>query len=416
MNEQLFECFIDDLNFGVFAINAKLNVVYCNNWVKMHLSPSFNIKKGDSFIKFIDDRHKSSLHNIILDVIENKAQITLPYESYPYIFQIPLKETSSNLFEFMQQSVTITPSNTFDVIFISITDETIQKELTKKIEVSITEQQQLNYLLSYENEILDQNILMLKISKDGTVTDVSKAFLNLTGSKEDDFIGYRQFFLTPTQWEELIFNGRYKSELSYKIKQKIYYADLNIVPIYLNQNDSLLEYAAILHDSTDKKTIDVLRNTDLLTNLTNRIRFEEIFDYEYHQCVRYKSSLSLVAINTDNFIDINNKFGYQVGDEILSQLADLLKKNIRKTDSLARWSGNIFMLLLSKTDISGANIACEILKNIIESTTFTGTNITCSFAISSLRDGDKMDDIIARIEQSLLSAKKSGGNKIVTSD
>jgi len=179
------------------------------------------------------------------------------------------------------------------------------------------------------------------------------------------------------------------------------------------------EQIAEIKKQRDK--VSQLATTDELTGISNRRKFIENMDTEMVRSKRYKRALSLLIIDIDNFKDINDSYGHSVGDEILKVTASRGLHIIRKTDTLARWGGDEFVLLMSETDKDKAVEICERLKASIQSSPLNLSatefiEFTISGGISTWdinQEGDKKhDDIFKEADLALYRAKESGRNKI----
>jgi len=167
------------------------------------------------------------------------------------------------------------------------------------------------------------------------------------------------------------------------------------------------------------KELEALSTLDPLTKLPNRRYFASQIAYEIAINKRYNHDATLVIIDIDHFKEVNDKYGHLAGDFILKELGDFLKHNVRESDTVCRWGGEEFMLLLSHTDLKGAEILSERLRRKIESYMFLfedkHINITVSAGITRL-DHEKEDAFnisYARADEALYKAKNSGRNQIV---
>ncbi|TOI96920.1 hypothetical protein CGI48_24425 [Vibrio parahaemolyticus] len=120
-----------------------------------------------------------------------------------------------------------------------------------------------------------------------------------------------------------------------------------------------------------------------------------------------------MMFDIDYFKSINDKFGHSVGDDYLIEFSRLIHRNIRTSDSLARWGGEEFVLLLPNTDENNSILVAEKLRNLVENYSFSGPkNITVSIGISQVQSGDKsLDDAIARADKALYHSKENGRNQ-----
>lgn len=160
-----------------------------------------------------------------------------------------------------------------------------------------------------------------------------------------------------------------------------------------------------------------IASVDFLTNIPNRRFFFDIGEKEYHLANRYKQDLSLLFLDIDFFKKINDNYGHNIGDEILKIVAKTITDSTRKSDIHARVGGEEFSILLVNTDINGAKIFAEKLRQSMENICFKNENddigITTSIGISKLTAKDKsIYDIFKRADEALYVAKENGRNQV----
>jgi diguanylate cyclase (GGDEF)-like protein len=159
---------------------------------------------------------------------------------------------------------------------------------------------------------------------------------------------------------------------------------------------------------------------DELTSLYNRRHFQTVLQIEWKRAVRFHRSLSLLMIDADHFKKYNDTFGHLQGDKVLREMANLLRKNVREIDTVARFGGEEFIILLPDTDKKGAVAVGEKLRKIIEAYRFIDTSgtsvspITISVGIASYPDDVReLDDLIDHADIALYDAKDAGRNRVV---
>lgn len=161
------------------------------------------------------------------------------------------------------------------------------------------------------------------------------------------------------------------------------------------------------------RELQILSRTDPLTKLHNRLRLDEILESEINRSRRYGSALSVVMVDLDNFKTINDHHGHQVGDRVLVNVAKILRIGLRKTDSVGRWGGEEFLLILPHTDIGRAvDVAEKVRRALEESAVGDVSHVTASFGVSSFMPGDSCLRILARADEALYDAKRSGRNRV----
>ncbi len=181
----------------------------------------------------------------------------------------------------------------------------------------------------------------------------------------------------------------------------------------------LVKNASILiHNSILYKEMENLASHDGLTNLYNHRYFKQQLALKIMEAKRYGTNVSLIISDIDNFKNINDAFGHQIGDKILTSLSKLFKEKIRGIDLIARYGGEEFVIILPNTDYIGSIIIAERIRNelknkpmIIDGNQF---NITMSFGISSYPfDAQTEEDLIKRADRALYFAKTHGKNKSI---
>jgi diguanylate cyclase len=161
-------------------------------------------------------------------------------------------------------------------------------------------------------------------------------------------------------------------------------------------------------------------NTDSLTKVNNR----RAFDLEIEGFIAISKadskSLCLVMINIDHFKSFNEKFGHSIGDKVLRFAASLIKNNIKGSDSVSRYGGEQFALLLPETSFEGALIVAENIREKLAKQTLSDSaekielgTITASFGVSTYQYGESTEQLIRKADTALSDAKKAGSNKVI---
>lgn len=162
---------------------------------------------------------------------------------------------------------------------------------------------------------------------------------------------------------------------------------------------------------------DRLAETDPLTQIYNRLKFEKLFDLEIRRAQRYKTALALIMFDADHFKRINDTYGHQTGDYVLVELARIVNESIRDVDLFARWGGEEFMVLAPGIALAEAMDLAERLRAAIEGFPFREVGkVTCSFGATALKEGDDMAALSKRADEALYRAKERGRNRVETTD
>jgi len=165
------------------------------------------------------------------------------------------------------------------------------------------------------------------------------------------------------------------------------------------------------------RAIRSLAMIDSLTGVFNRRAFMERAEKEYAIAKRNKMSLALLMIDIDYFKRINDEFGHPTGDSVLVDVAQLLESRLRKQDTLGRYGGEEFCILLPATDEAGAMAVAETLRNTVESTPLATERNSISATISigvtvCTANCDKgFYELLDNADAALYQAKHDGRNR-----
>ncbi len=167
-----------------------------------------------------------------------------------------------------------------------------------------------------------------------------------------------------------------------------------------------------------QKQLEQMAYYDQLTDLPNRRLLEKIIEREYSSMQRYGHETAIMILDIDNFKNINDTYGHPVGDVVLQQLADLLKNNARESDTVARFGGEEFIILMPRTTVEEGCVFAERLRKLIMEKSFTigsaTIQITSSFGVASLHDinSQTLEDYYFVADKALYLAKQSGKNRV----
>lgn len=161
---------------------------------------------------------------------------------------------------------------------------------------------------------------------------------------------------------------------------------------------------------------------DGLTGLFNHRYFQEDLAYELLRADRYKRNFSLIFLDVDYFKNYNDTHGHTQGDKLLRTLGQILKNNFRKSDLIARYGGDEFVISLPETGKTETRIVAEKICKIVSDYPFPGRKtqpqkkVTLSIGIASFpEDGTDGSSLLHCADQALYQAKKSGRNQVSSS-
>ncbi|MDN5322570.1 MAG: hypothetical protein PWQ67_1024, partial [Clostridia bacterium] len=182
--------------------------------------------------------------------------------------------------------------------------------------------------------------------------------------------------------------------------------------------DVYLHYAADV--TRYKKIEEELRHlsvTDVLTNAYNRRYFTQKLEEEIERAKRADRKFSLIMLDIDRFKSINDRFGHNAGDLVLKSIAELIKNRIRKIDTLARWGGEEFIILLPDTTVKNAARLAEELRESLSRMDIPGVaSVTASFGVAGYCPGDSVDTLVQRADNHMYEAKAAGRDRVRYND
>jgi diguanylate cyclase (GGDEF)-like protein len=188
---------------------------------------------------------------------------------------------------------------------------------------------------------------------------------------------------------------------------------------YLTNQASVSVENVDLHETVQRQAV-----TDELTGLFNHRRFQEVMTTEVERARRYGQEMGLIMLDIDNFKRVNDTYGHLQGDEVLREVARVLRQSSREIDEPARYGGEEMAVALPQTDLEGAYRFAERVRRRIEALElplFDGDGtlrVTASFGAASLNSvhGDGKDALVAAADAALYRAKRSGKNRTVRAE
>lgn len=172
------------------------------------------------------------------------------------------------------------------------------------------------------------------------------------------------------------------------------------------------EEAEKLKEQIEKERQLTLR--DVLTEIPNRLGYDDRLALELASFRRSKKPFVLVVWDIDLFKKVNDTYGHAAGDQVLKLVASILSRNLRETDFIARYGGEEFVLLLPDTELKGAQLITDKLRNLIKGSKFhfreKDVAVTVSAGFAEARENEEGEDIFIRADKALYKAKESGRN------
>lgn len=213
--------------------------------------------------------------------------------------------------------------------------------------------------------------------------------------------------------------------------ENLEYTEFDIPDTLLDEIQQNIEHIIRDFDVPEENKMEVIKQinyiytrtkylsiTDELTGLSNRRCFDNTLEKEFLRALRYNNKLTLVMFDIDHFKTVNDTYGHPCGDYILKEVANAALQTFRKTDTVFRFGGEEFVVILTETDIKQSKIPLERFRKTIETLDLTyqnqQINITVSIGACQLDQsiGNK-EEFLQKADNALYDAKNSGRNKVV---
>ncbi len=263
---------------------------------------------------------------------------------------------------------------------------------------------------------------------DTNITSVNPAFSQITGYTENDVLGKKPGFLNSEKhtqefysalWQTLKEKNSWRGEIWNRRKNGDVYAEwLTITPV-LDEQGNTTQYVAVFSDITSIKQsqsqLEHLAHHDPLTDLPNRLLFEDRLEHAIALAKRENRHLAVMFLDLDRFKNINDSLGHTVGDALLVQVAKRLRTLLRENDTAARLGGDEFTILVEnlKDPSYSAVIATKIQNQFKQPFDIFGRklHITASIGISLYpEDGRNVGNLTKNADAAMYQAKENGRN------
>ncbi len=386
--------------YYVANINAPLKFrnYLKKNGVESYFNDSYKVKNGYLIASY-------PIKNIDSKII-----------GYYIMFQKPSMKQSKNLHEFV--------SKLFSLLLIIFLSLIIIGVIVFLFMLKRQKEHYKNIIDSSTNIMITNNMIK--------TTAANKAFYKVFSEylTIDDFLaenecicdffvkedGYLQKKMGNMIWLKYILQNpdkEHKAKIRYLNRDYYFLIGASLIDISTN------EHCIVLTDITKqeeyKKELEFLTITDPLTKVKNRRFYETTIKEEINRAKRHSVPLSAIMFDIDHFKEVNDKYGHDVGDEILISYSKLIASLIRKEDKLCRVGGEEFMIILPYLKLKNATELAEKLRKTVEQSKEV-TPITISFGVVQYIQGETKEQLYKRLDDALYRAKEEGRNRVVASE
>lgn len=202
----------------------------------------------------------------------------------------------------------------------------------------------------------------------------------------------------------------------YRKDGSIMFGELQVIP-HIDEEGNVVEILGVSRDISDRKMYEQeLRRmavTDPLTGVWNRRHAEALLTADLAQARRTQSPLTVLMVDVDHFKHINDSFGHESGDRVLIEITEILREGLDAADTVSRWGGEEFVLVLRDCDLTtGRRIADELRKDVQSTTAHSGHPVTISVGGAPFKEQDVVSTLLDRADRALYEAKRAGRNQV----
>jgi len=367
--------------FEYILINNALEVTNSSSGIKQYVGK--NIQTGDDILEFLPE--------LVGSENEIKGIFSDPLSTY-VLESIHKQEYYVNIcIEYFDENVAL-------VLFHNITDNTLSSQK----------------ILQYSNEsmllgntlqtILDKQNALVFVTHNNHINYINEQFMEYFDIKNINDLPRKNIIIYKYVDENL---ESYEA-LCERLNSKEEYVTINLDTFILKATSIKNTQSLFTLTKVTKLSNEMQRDT-----LTGAYK-KSFFTQSIEKIIANKEDAVVVVIDIDDFKNINDSFGHQVGDIVLKEFTSLVEKNIRDEDIFSRWGGEEFILLLQRTTLENAMKKVERLRQTIESYSFSNIGkMTASFGISLKGDTDDSHSLLQRADKALYKAKEKGKNCIV---
>ncbi|RLA04528.1 MAG: hypothetical protein DRQ47_03250, partial [Gammaproteobacteria bacterium] len=269
---------------------------------------------------------------------------------------------------------------------------------------------------------------IMVLDADGLIRLVNSSFSKMTGFSESDIIGKSPRLLRASSederhydamWQSVLKNGYWRGELWRRKKSGETYPEWTSISTVTDNQGKVLEYVIIGSDMSERKYAEdrilYQANYDQLTNLPNRNLFMDRLHQSLQRVQREGTALALLFIDLDRFKNINDSLGHGAGDKFLIEVSKLMQRTIRDSDTIARFGGDEFAVILSPIygPKNAGRVAASLLDVLSNPINIDGYEaiVGASIGISMYPvDGKVEQELVKNADTAMYRAKESGRN------
>jgi diguanylate cyclase (GGDEF)-like protein/PAS domain S-box-containing protein len=265
--------------------------------------------------------------------------------------------------------------------------------------------------------------------RDNRIIAVNKAFVEITGYTESEVLGQNPSMLSSGRqgeefyqriWQAIDEKGHWRGEVWNRRKNGEFYAEILTISVVRNDEGEIINYIGLFADITEQKNTEkalaTLAHYDALTGLANRTLMTERLQSSFISATKNQTMMAVCFLDLDGFKNINDRHGHDKGDKLLVAVAQRLEHILRSQDTVARFGGDEFVLLITELDeVTELDlILSRILEDISNSFVIDAcsVSVTASIGVAVYPNDDSLPETLLRhADLAMYEAKQAGKNQ-----
>ena len=311
-----------------------------------------------------------------------------------------------------------------------IKDEAGEVKEWRTIYRDITEARHSREQMQLAAQVLEHSIEGIQVTDaSGMVQMVNPAYSFITGYSAEEVVGKEGFLSHLSEadaevmedlWKGLKGKGRWSGEVWSRRKNGEAYPKWLNVSVIKDSLGNVVNYICIFRDMTlikhREEKIKYLASHDPLTGLPNRLLFEDRLNVALARAERHRASVALLFIDLDEFKQVNDRLGHAMGDLLLQQLSGRLVACVRGEDTVARFGGDEFLMILQgiKGGSDAEEAARRLLRGLERPFLLKGKEVSVSASVGITlypQDGKQPDVLMKNADSAMYGAKSKGPNR-----
>jgi len=313
----------------------------------------------------------------------------------------------------------------------SVRDESGKILYSRSCWIDITERKKLENELKLAAKVFTHASEGITITDpQGNILNINDAFTKITGYSRSEVVGQNPRVLKSghhnqlyykAMWHDIQEHGHWSGEIWNRRKNGEVYAEMLNINAVKNSEGKVQQYVALFSDITvqkqHQKQLEHIAHFDALTNLPNRVLLADRLERSMIQEQRRNQQLAVIYLDLDQFKEINDAYGHDVGDQLLIQLSQRFSEALREGDTLARLGGDEFIIVLN--DLLHDGDCVPILKRLVDAAALPVhfddlvLQVSASLGVTFFPQKDSIDaeQLLRQADQAMYQAKLSGKNR-----